>query len=143
MKVSDHLEGFLEYYIESAYQQSTIEPIRELIRPNRRLNQLLYDNRFGIRRFHNDLMEIKGFTFESARKFFNVLQDKKKKDEDLVLDLRYHFVYSKMTNLEDLVDTDEYLRLQYVEFMEMIVRVAHSYWAVRKENEEPNEDSSK
>ena len=86
-------------------------------------------------------MEIKGFTYESARKFFNPAGPNPK--EDLCPDMRNCFVFSMMTNLKDLEEQDVYQRLSYVEFLEMICRVSMSYWDKRREKEMPREDRDK
>ena len=49
-------------------------------------------------------------------------------DEDnFILDTRQCFVYSHQTNIDDLVESQRYLSLEWIEFLEFVCRVAVSY----------------
>ena len=39
-----------------------------------------------------------------------------------------HFTYSMMTVIDDQVNQKKYQYLEYVEFLEMICRIAHMHW---------------
>ena len=100
-----------------------------MIRKSKKLNQLLYDNRYGLRAFHNELKKEKDkgkgynpniFDLNSAQEFFNKINEPKggkkaknadAKSPDFIPNLRECFVISKMTNLNDLEDSKEYWKL--------------------------------
>lgn len=45
-----------------------------------------------------------------------------------------------MTNLKDNTNSQKYSSLVFVEMLEMICRVSHSYWNARQERKEPRTD---
>lgn len=64
----------------------------------------------GLRTLYNERFEgTKGFTFESAKRFFNVASDVP--GQDLVPDLHTHYMYCQMTNLKDLENPKAYSHL--------------------------------
>ena len=72
----------------------------------------------------------RGFTLDSARKFFNVASEEK--GENLIAEMRQCFIHCKMTNLKDLENHKQYHVIVFVELLEMVARVAHIYWTVRE-----------
>uniref|UniRef100_A0A7S3IRZ2 Uncharacterized protein n=1 Tax=Strombidium inclinatum TaxID=197538 RepID=A0A7S3IRZ2_9SPIT len=42
--------------------------------------------------------------------------------------MRFHFIFSKMTNLHDLSECGRYFQLLFVEFLELISRFSIAYW---------------
>lgn len=79
-----------------------------MIRASKPLNDLLHDNTEGLRVLYKECMERnKGFTLDSARKFFRMATDETGGD-NLVEDTRVHFVYCQMTNLKDSENIKKY-----------------------------------
>ena len=106
-----------------------------MIRESKALNQFLYDNSKMLKILFDDACNKKPFTYEAACDFFNSI--KEKDQESLVPDMRTHFVHCQMTNLRDLNNPRKYQYLVFVELLEMICRVAHHYWELRRENNQP------
>lgn len=79
----------------------------------------------------------RGFTFDSAKKLFNAISVD---GLDLCSDLRECFVYSQMTNLKDLEKPKKYSVLVFVEFLDMLARVALSHWSEREEEGQPRDE---
>ena len=98
----------------------------------------MHDNAEGLRILYDEKCEKRTFTFESARNFFNCISDVK--GENLVPDLLQCFVHCQMTNLDEFNNSKRYYSLAYVELLEMLCRVAHSYWTIRQDEQRPRED---
>lgn len=138
--LSDSLEAFFEIYVDIPYNLSQIVPIRNMIRASKQLNQLLYENSNGIRFLYDELRKKGSFTYDKAVKLFAPITEKGQ--EILVHDMRKLFVYSQMTNLKDNSNPEKYFSLVFVELLEFICRVSHSYWNTRRENDQPRTDVS-
>mmetsp|Transcript_34104 Transcript_34104/g.52387 ORF Transcript_34104/g.52387 Transcript_34104/m.52387 type:complete len:92 (-) Transcript_34104:114-389(-) len=59
--------------------------------------------------------------------------------------MRFHFAFSKMTNLLDLSECTKYFHLVYVEFLELICRFSLAYWEdpMHGESQVPDQVSKK
>lgn len=125
--VSDYIDDFFELAIKPYYKENTIISIRKIIRRSKELNQLLHDNTVGLQMIWNDFkIKGKGFNIDSARKLVLNLREQA---EAYIPDVAKCFVYSKMTNLKDSSEPKKYFSLEYVEFLEMLCRIAYMHYA--------------
>ena len=53
--------------------------------------------------------------------------------EAYVPDVNKNFTYCMMTVLKDMTNQKKYLYLEYVEFLEMLCRLAHMHWEYNKD----------
>lgn len=75
------------------------------------------------------------FTMASAENLFNGFGEDPKKP--LVTNLRQTWVYSLMTNMYEEQDNPKYFSLKFVEFQDLLCRVALRYSVEREEEGRP------
>ena len=120
--ISDHLLEFLNVYAKPVYDKSEIIKHRKTIRSSQRLNDLLFSNKKGLEVIFQEHKGKRGFTIESAQKLVRDLEDvcgvvSFRKVEEA-------FLYSMMTVLNEIRSLNKYNYLVFVEFLEMICRIA-------------------
>ena len=128
-KTSGKLGDFIVNYWKPFYDSSKILPIRTTIRESKKVNQLLFDNKRALFEFFLEYREIPvGFTYRSATRLLNPLDDDAFDGAQLIPEMQRVFYISKMTNLKDREDKQRYFYLVYVEFLEFICRVGIELW---------------
>lgn len=78
--VSERLQDFMDYYLMPIFNASKILATRSQIRESRQLNQLLFDNKDGLSEIFKDYSNwpgcgVNGFSYQSATKVFNPLDE--------------------------------------------------------------------
>ena len=124
--MSDHIVEFFTIYVDPPSSVTTMFDHRSEIRKNNFLNKLLHDNNNGLtsiyERFKNDKNL---FTISSAHSIFTELtHENYQMTSDQITD---QFVLSLMTVINETipgVKLKKYENLYYVEFLEMICRIA-------------------
>ena len=131
--ISETLPYFFHVYIDPLIQDSEILKTRKLIRASKRLNDLLYHNREGLKeifelskKFDKSNSDAKkGFTLESAKYFFGHWNDRKVIQINAA-QIEEYFVYSMMTVHNEYAKSRKYLHLVYIEWLEFMCRLCHN-----------------
>ena len=111
-------------YVKPIYDRSTILEIRNSMRKNPRLNELLFDNLKALQELYDKAKLPKvGFTLEAAQKFF--LSFEEVKDKISLDKIEECFVFSMMTVLNEQASLKKYEYIVFVEFLDMLCRVAY------------------
>ena len=111
--------------MQPTYDQTTMYEHRSQIRGNDFLNKLLHDNNNGLRSIYERYKdELNFFTMESAIQLFKELKDENFKMKSNKI--KEQFVLSLMTVIDETIPNKikKYEYLLYVEFLEMICRIA-------------------
>lgn len=70
-KCREHLVDFIQMYVKPVVDRSTILQIRNSIRNNARLNELLFDNQTALKELYDGAkIRGKGFTLQAAQNLF-------------------------------------------------------------------------
>jgi hypothetical protein len=122
--LSDNLGSFFNHYIKPVIDKSKIKQKRLDIRKNQKLNDLLVLNETDLARIYYDYSENKrgDFTYISAKKLLNSMEDHGTLVEPATL--KSCFIYSEMTVQHEASKRKKYKYLYYVEFLELLCRVA-------------------
>ena len=127
-KLHQQLQTFLNAYIRPTFRKSEIISVRALIRRSKILNALLWENKVGLMRIYEAFEDAADeFTLESADELLNKMPQADGEIKPIISKdsmLKWYFVYSKMTVLDDQKSGARYKYLSYVEFLEMLCRVA-------------------
>lgn len=135
---SNHLEFFMDQFVIKATIRSNIERHRRIIRHSRSLNELLYENHEGLSEIFEDAKKIPGnhpaknrerrFTLECARQLFSQFNGLVAEGlgeiclrQKIIDDC---FIFSMMTVLNEDDHMNKYQHLNFVEFQEMLCRIA-------------------
>ena len=122
--MADNLGKFFNHYIKPVIDKSKIKHRRLDIRNNQKLNDLLVANEVDLARIYHDYSENKrgDFTLASAKRLLNSMTDHGTLVESAVL--KSCFIYSEMTVPHEASKSKKYTYLYYVEFLELLCRVA-------------------
>lgn len=134
--LSHHLQFFFNSYVRRITEESPIERHRRIIWRSTVLNEFLFDNHEGLNELYLDAKRSRGhgplankFTIEAANRFFSPLKGETLNDYGpLLLNSRLiedSFIYSQMSIWNEHDDNDKYLYLHFVEFQEMLCRIAN------------------
>jgi hypothetical protein len=122
--LADNLGNFFNHYIKPVIDKSKIKHKRLDIRKNQKLNDLLVANETDLTRIYQDYSENKrgDFTLASAKRLLNSMKDHGTLVESAIL--KRCFIYSEMTVAHEASKSKKYTYLYYVEFLELLCRVA-------------------
>ena len=122
--MADNLGNFFHHYIKPVIDKSKIKHKRLDIRKNQKLNDLLVANEMDLTRIYYDYSENKrgDFTLTSAKRLLNSMKDHGVLVESAIL--KSCFIYSEMTVPHEASKSKKYTYLYYVEFLELLCRVA-------------------
>ena len=119
------MDEFFDIYITPYVEYAPIKKHRDMIRDNKHLNKLLYDNIHGLRLIYEKQKESNHkFTMKSAKKIFGDLEHP---DVDYILTpemVEECFLWSMMTVTDETNKIKKYEYLLFVEFLEFLCRVA-------------------
>lgn len=122
------MEEFFQLYIQPVVEQSSDIYIRNEIRESTKLNELLYDNQEGIRSIFEQFNKLegssKGLTLYCAKQLFTQFIGPTKLDIQ-EKDIERCFVHSIMTITQENKLMTKYSYLIYIEFQEMLCRLAY------------------
>ena len=128
--MSEAFIKFTSLYLKPIHDKSKIIIDRKAIRGSKKLNELLFDNRNGLKDLFEFWKDPKiGFTVDRAIKMLKCVTDAqlegKYKVRGLDLDkILACFVYSMMTILDEIKQKRKYHILKHIEFLDFLCRVA-------------------
>lgn len=129
--ISVHLPEFFATYIDPIVEPSTLYPYREIIRKSKRLNELLFDNNKGLVMIYEQIKKIQAlgdrFVGRCSMLACEVYFKRFSKDLNITKYMLHEsFIFSMMTIKNEHKDLNKYCHLEFVEFQEMVCRVAMS-----------------
>lgn len=122
---SQHLQEFIDLYLKPVIGQSAYTVQRKQIRGSSKLNELLYDNLEGLGAIFDEFPKF-GCSLPLTVEFFQQFTALEEQGLVSLGVLEESYTFSQMTVLDETNNMKKYGYLTFVEFLEMICRVAVS-----------------
>ena len=122
---SEHLSEFLNVFLTPTHDESRCILHRKVIRGSSKVNQLLFDNLKSLEAlwvYHK--ASSLGFTKDSASALFYHGLESFTEIELSLRDIEESFLFAMMTVLNEHRNMNKYFSLLFVEFLEMLCRIA-------------------